>query len=312
MGARQPQTGLASYLTEAPFDQDLNLTPNGNISFHWSNWRTSSEYIKDQVKTDSPKHRQKLAALSRELDKLKKKTIWLKNKHKTLKSSMYDLYESYLDPRIRMTWFDREDEILVSTHNESGPYITLSSMRWMDKDTFASFVRRKLITDYVPQRNFRVGLDIPISVSFDNSPLTKTTFHLNQASELGLVIKVNSLSDITKALNSQVMYINMDLTPFHETMENSFHKIIKTFSEADFEEGELRTEDANFSLNASVLRDYGNYDNIKASDGKSFYIFVKYEDLNGLNPEGEIKTIFNSFVRSMEKQLEKEMKKVAA
>jgi len=173
-------------------------------------------------------------------------------------------------------------------------------------------VRRKLITDYVPQRNFRVGLDIPISVSFDNSPLTKTTFHLNQASELGLVIKVNSLSDITKALNSQVMYINMDLTPFHETMENSFHKIIKTFSEVDFEEGELRTEDANFSLNASVLRDYGNYDNIKASDGKSFYIFVKYEDLNGLNPKGEIKTIFNSFVRSVEKQLENEMKKVAA
>ncbi|MCO4795618.1 MAG: hypothetical protein KC493_18005 [Bacteriovoracaceae bacterium] len=311
MGKRSATSGLANYLSEAPFDHSLNLTPNGYINFHWANWKPSCDFVKKQVKADSETHKQKLVALSRELEKLKKKTIWLKNKRKTLKSSMYDLYESYLDPRIRMTWFDREDEILVSTHNESGPYITLSSMRWMEKDTFASFVRRKLITDFVPQRSFRVGLDIPVSVSFDNSPLTKTTFHLNQASESGLVIKVSSLSDITKALNSQVMYVSMNLQPFHQNLDTGFHEIIKAFSEVDFEDREIQEKEANFTLNSSVLRDYGNYDNIKASDGKSFYIFVKYEDLIGLNPEGEVKDIFNSFVGKVEKQLQKEMKKVA-
>lgn len=312
MGKRVPTAGLANYLHEAPLDQPLNLTPNGYIQFHWANWKPSCDYIREQIKVESPKHRQKLAALSRELEQLKKKSIWLKNKHKTLKSSLFELYESYLDPRIRMTWFDREDEILVSTHNESGPYITLSSMRWMDKDTFASFVRRKLITDFVPQRTFRVGLDIPVSVNFDNSPLTKTTFSLNQASEQGLVIKVNSVSDITKALNSHVMYLTFNLRPFYDSLETPFHEIVKTFSEMDFDDENIdQKSEANFILNSRVLREYGNYDNIKSSDGKSFYIFVKYDDLAGVGPEGEIKDIFNSFVKKVEDQLLKEMKKVS-
>ena len=312
MGTKQSITGLASYLREASFNEELNLTSNGHISFHWANWETTSNYMKAQINANSPEHHQKLESLCHELDKLKNKTIWLKNKYKTLRSSLYDLYESYLDPRIRMRWFDREDEILVSTHNESGPYITLSSMRWIDKKTFASFVRRNLITSYIPQRNFRVGLNIPISVTFDNFPLSTTTFYLKQASEEGVVIEISDLSDITKALHSRIMYLKINLAPFYETIENNFHQIVKTFSIANFNEHESPGVVANLSLTARVLRDEENYANIKASDGKSFYIFVRYNDLNELNPKSKIKNTFNHFVKSVKEQLEEEMKEIAA
>lgn len=299
-------TGIINYLKEAPLSDQLLLTNNGILSFHWANWKNSRDFLKstiDKLATDP-----KIELVNTELEQLKYKPIWLKNKRRSIKSNLYELYENYLDPRIRMTWFDREDEILLSTHNESGPYMALTSMRWIDKTIYTAFVHRKMLLEFVPRRSFRVGLNMEVTALFNNSPLTQVNVIIHQATSKGLILKFENGRDISRALNSKVMNISLNLLPIVKSKNADFPGIIKAFGQMkkkDFQKGSTE-----LVILSDVFHKFGNKDSIKSADGNNFFIFVPFSEIMGLDKETNIEECFQNILTKIEMQFTKELEEV--
>ncbi len=298
---------LIEYLDQASLDADFNLSSNGLLSFHWSNWGGSCAYMKNQMRKceDLSLKNNRIKDLNNCLDELKNKPIWLKNRQRCLETTFYNLYENYLDPRIRGTWFDREEEILISTHTQSGPYITLSSMRWIDKKVYTSFVRRKMLTDFVPNRSLRLNLEIPIAIYFNHSPLNKGEVILHQATEKGITLKFNHSVEMTKALNSKSLKLSLNINPFIEMGNRPYPEMIQHFSQ--FKKEDFKKNLTDIVLNTDIFSKYGNKNNIRSSDGKEFFIFLQYSDLIGLSDHFKMDKFFHGLIGELEKQFMKEI-----
>jgi hypothetical protein len=131
---------LAEYIGKKELHERLNLAHN--ISFHWANWDQTCMIQRKMYKNFNQNFH--LSKLNNALNELKSRPVWLCNKVKVIKSDLYSIYESYLDSRLRLTWFERKDEILFSLDSEQGPYFTLTSMKWLDKEIYSKFVLRKI------------------------------------------------------------------------------------------------------------------------------------------------------------------------
>ena len=134
---------LKDYLGKKDLSENLDLT-NG-LYFHWANWDETCLAQRKHYKSFN--NNLNLSKLNTELTSLKTRPVWLCNKVKVLKTDLYALYESYLDSRLRMTWFERKEEILFSIDSEQGPYYSLTTMKWLDKKIYSKFVLRKILLD---------------------------------------------------------------------------------------------------------------------------------------------------------------------
>ena len=183
------------YLKNRDLTELHHFEPTETISFHWANWESTSSFIRDLNEKD-PNQQERVAALHKELLALKEIPVWLKSKRGQISSTLYDLYECYCDPRLRIHWFDREVEILVSLHNDAGPFQALSHMRWFDRNIYSQFVYLRLLGKRIPQRSFRLGLNIPIQARNNGSPINALDGKVHQISEHGMVLHFNQMSSL--------------------------------------------------------------------------------------------------------------------
>ncbi|MBP9682932.1 MAG: hypothetical protein KBD76_16145, partial [Bacteriovorax sp.] len=151
---------LKDYLGAKELTEHLRLT--GELSFHWANWDQTCLVQRKHYKNFNNNFH--LMKLNQKLQGLKNRPIWLCNKVKVMKSDLYSLYESYLDSRLRLTWFERKDEILFSFESEHGPYYTLTSMKWLDNDLYSQFVMKKILLEQYTLRSFRLNASIPVAL----------------------------------------------------------------------------------------------------------------------------------------------------
>ncbi len=302
---------LIEYLEFSPFESSLFLTPNRILSFHWSNWEKTCEFFRDRME-NCEITQSRLEALNLELDDLRRWKVWLKSKSKMISASLYNLYEAYLDPRLRSTWFDRKEEVLVSLHNESGPYITLSSMRWIDKEIYALFVQRKILTDFVKTRKFRLNTELPVRVYFDDQTVTNVSMCMHQISGDGMLIRIDNVKDLNRFVFSQSVCLEFNTIAFEKSFERDAKAIINAFSRVelnDFRSSSL----VKVRLNKEVLKKYNNTQNLKTSDGKNYFIFAKFDDFESLSPhKKDIFTKIKGVVDLLEDHFQSELQKNAA
>ena len=299
---------MKRYFNRSDFSDSLPLTSNGVLSFHWANCEMTCDLQKEKIE-HSALAKQKLQLLEEELQELKNWKIWMKCKASSIECSLYDLYESYLDPRMRINWFNRQDEILVSLHNEAGPFVALSSMRWIDKDIYTLFVYRKILTGHMTKRDFRLSLDVPMQVYFDDKTLEPSLMTMCQASRNGVLIKINGQKDLNKLLASKQMSFRFNSRAFYQSEDKEAPEVILNFSRENFSpsDGEQEVE---LKLDKEILRLYGNYENMKSSDGKSYYLFVKYEDFVCQGPQKNFTHAMRSMVETLEKYLKESIAEI--
>ncbi|MBT3584438.1 MAG: hypothetical protein HN509_06010 [Halobacteriovoraceae bacterium] len=307
---RQKAQLFLDYLKEQELGESLPLTENNTISFHWANWFRTCNYVKDHM-AKSKKSKKRLLNLEEELSEFKKSTIYMKSREKSLKASLFDLYHSYLDNRIRVTWFDRQQETLVSGHNESGPYVTLTSMRWYDKEVFAAFVRKKILTQNIPCRSLRISADIPMNCQYDKSSLTNSDIGLHQLTASGMILKFNGENTLSKLKSCDLFEINLPLEPFVKTSSWDYAKSMNYLSKVDFEnyseELKIRCE-----ISAEVLCKYGNGKNIRSANKNDFFLFIPYADIECINSGESLERIFGSLITKAEDFFTASLKNKAA
>ncbi len=301
-------TSFVEYLKSEALVKDYFLTKNKNLSFHWANWSETCEYQKDFLFSDVS-NEMKLKNLNDELFELKKTEVWLKNKRGCVKMSLYDVYEGYLDNRLRMTWFER-DGILMSFENEAGPYMSLANMKWFNKNIYAAFMFKKLLTKPIPFRGFRVGMEAPIEGKFDNSPLNSVLLRLHQASEFGVILKVEGKNNLAKLENSETIQLEIDVTPFLETKDGNFEDIISSFEKYNFETNKGKNRKI-VNLSTNIMKKYNNDRNAVSGGGEHFYFFVPYTELFKAPQHQELQAIFSNFVKKVKDELDSELKKAA-
>lgn len=265
------------YLDNGPLVGKHNLTPNGNLSFHWANWDRSCEYQKGLL-FKNKKQTKRLKNLERDLEKYKEQKAWLSIKRERYEVSLYDLYKGYLDPRLRTNWFDIHAETLVSLDSVSGPYVTLHSMRWFNKEIYEKFVYLKILSQYMPLRSFRLGVDIPVVGIADDSPLKSFEMNLYQLSKHGAVFKISGQKNITNLFESKSATLKFNLHPFKETMNAGAKDLIKHFSKIDFS---IINEDEliEVRIEENILSAFGNNEVARATNGNDHFLFIPYKSM---------------------------------
>ena len=265
------------YIKSSSLRKSLHLTSNGLLSFHWANWEKTCLYLKRKLENNCAETTHKYELILQEIDELKKTPIWLKGKRKIVQATVCDLYQAYLDPRMRHHWFDNTDEIQVSLIHEAGPYIMLSSMRWLDFDTYTLFVRAKILSDSIMLRKFRLTLDIPVLIYFDDSPLHQSYITFCQGSEDGVLMRIEKHADLLKMVRSSKINLEIPLSYFIKSQGCTVPEIINIFSSISSTEMK-KSEQISMSLKTSLLSSYDNMKNIKRSSGECYYFFARYQD----------------------------------
>lgn len=284
-----PRT-LKDYLGSRDLTEHLKLTKE--LSFHWSNWDLTCLAQRKHYKNFNNNHH--LTRLNQTLQELKNKPVWLCNKVRVIRTDLYSLYESYLDSRLRLTWFERKDEILFSYEGEQGPYFTLTSMKWLDKDIYSQFVLRKILIEHYTLRSFRLNAIIPLHFKLDNDVnIYENKVVIHQMSDVGFIFKIMDKNFLNKMKNSHMMELKIPIAPFIKTELMSLED---TFMRIDQHEINIPGDAMTYRLDARILNYYGNLNNAKRSTEDEFYIFARYEDLMPFDHDTELKNVFAPLV----------------
>lgn len=232
--------------------------------------------------------------MNQALNELKSKPVWLCNKQKVIRTDLFSLYESYLDSRLRLTWFERKEEILFSYDSEQGPYYTLTSMKWLDKDIYAQFVMRKILLEHYTLRSFRLNATIPVLFKMDNDVQTyKDKVEIHQLSEMGFIFKISDKNFLNKIKNSHMLELTIPVAPYKKIDALAMEEVFKRI---DQHEIKVERDSMLFKLESRILNFYGNLNNAKRSSDEEFYIFARYEDLLPDGHETELRNVFAPLV----------------
>ena len=293
-GIVNPQS-LRDYLGSRDLTEHFKLTKD--LSFHWANWDETCLIQRRHYKNFNNNYH--LMKMNQTLNVLKAKPVWLCNKMKTIKTDYFSLYESYLDSRLRLTWFERKEEILFSFESEAGPYFTLTSMKWLDKDIYSQFVMRKILLEHYTLRSFRLNATIPIHFKMDNDVNTyfdKVGIH--QISELGFIFKIADKNFLNKIKNSTMLELTIPITPYNRPDTMSITEVFKNINQHEFS---VERDSMLYRLESRILNFYGNFNNAKKSTNEEFYIFARYEDLLPDGHGTELKNVFATLVGKTKK-----------
>lgn len=289
-GIVNPQS-LKDYLGSRDLTEHLRLTKE--LSFHWANWDQTCLAQRRHYKNFNNNFH--LMKMNQALQELRSKPVWLCNKIKIIKTDLFSLYESYLDSRLRLTWFERKEEILFSYDSEQGPYYTLTSMKWLDKDIYAQFVMRKILLDHYTLRSFRLNATIPVQFKLDNDVQTyKDKVEIHQLSEMGFIFKISDKNFLNKIKNSHMLELTIPVAPYNKKIDTM--GIEDVFKRIDQHEYSFERDSLLFKLEARILNFYGNMNNAKRSSNEEFYIFARYEDLLPEGHETELRNVFAPLV----------------
>jgi hypothetical protein len=284
---------LQNYFEKSELDKDLKLSANGQLKFHWANWNKTCLLQKQRAESDFSK----LEHLDKSLELLKSYPIWYQRNLETIKSNLYELYTSYLDPRLKMTWHDLQSNTQVSLHHESGPYISLTSMRWMDKETYSLFIFRKLLTSYYPMRQFRISSEISLTGEVDHSPLSRIDLKITQFTKKGIIIAINGHNfDKVKNCNSLKLPINL----------KAFSKLRKREDIDKFNACEGCGQQF-LNFHGHSLRETGNLESASFSNGTEYYFFIPYSEIDVVGSTKSAHQLFANFVEILEDIFESEL-----
>ncbi len=297
--------GVGDYLRDleenmkraAHFDKELTLDQDGQFKFHWSNWSSTAKHLKKLFK-NSP---EALKLMHSELEKQKENLVWLKGPKTSLKSNIYELYNFYSDYKVRSVWFSKHQDFLISTHTESGPYITLGELRWLDRALYKTFVYKKMLKNSMSYRTLRVSCELPIVGYFDHHDFNSSPFFITQISSSGLFLKFGGGRNKRELQNSDEIALDIDLRAFQNYLIPGMSQWAKKI-EALGENKVLQV-----TLETSILKKYGNKENLKHEVDGNYFIFVGLDDFIVKGRPFPFAELIGSFIESIEKSFTKEL-----
>lgn len=255
------------YLLSLPLTEQFYFNEEQTgVSFHWSSWDTFCEMISKHPDFEE-RRKELLQEITEKVEPLKEEVIWINSVEKTTKSNLFDLYSLYLDTRVRDEFFGGDKQILYSEISNSGPFHSISTLKWKSKEIYRLFMLDKILKGSCPLRRFRLNLDLDVPIFFDKFPLRNSIVKVEQMTEYGLVLRCAGSKDFFCLSNSNRIKLHFNVEDLNNLLAN--HKI----SVAD-DVNELEV-----SFSPEVIECYGNKKNFTHSREDQIFIFIGFNDL---------------------------------
>lgn len=274
------QESFKEYLTDVRLDNELAITKDKMISFHWSNWNITCRMIKDGPLCLYTKEAI-IDELDNRLETLRTHKIWVNNKLKTIESNVYDLYNFYMDPRVRQTWFGQKQSTLYSDESQKGPFTLLTSLKWKDHETFSYFVYKKILLESHQLRQFRLNSNLPFMMKVDEFEQNDAMGVVRQFNANGMLIHYSGRSLKDKIKNQSQIKIE-----FEKKHMQSILKFLEV-SEWPFE------EKCTFTVPASELT---NHFKLGEFEGSDFFVFIPFHVVEGQQSARYMVNLFKDLV----------------
>lgn len=274
---KQTKEKLDHYLFNNKLNELCYFADNQVVGFHWANDKVAADYFREMYGNNSIKFNERVEVLRSEIETLRHVNIWLMSKRGQLKTTIYDLYQCYLDPRLKHQWFDLGD-ILVSTQHEAGPFCSIKSMRWFDKEIFSKFIYLKMLENSVFQRSFRINFNIPLEMRADGSPFGAIPGQISQMNDYGLLVHFANGNPIKEWSHREVSFLKKPI-------------LIDTEQSHDiFCSSEWGSALENFSMRGDLLA-HKLGDGLRRQGENSHFVFIPFEELTMLSSKGHDQSV---------------------
>jgi len=291
------------YLKEAPLRSNYYLNDQKTLSFHWANWKETCLFQKENLFKEGTQIK-KLEGLYNELETLKEIIVWIKSPEKTLKTTMFDLYEFYLDSRVRLYWFSESSKVMFSIDNEIGPYNPLNTKKWFNIDIYRAFLYRKILTKFMPYRSFRLGMNLSFDCYFDSMKNDHSTMCIHQISEFGIILKIKDKKDLNRFKNGHQLQIDLELEQFNSSKNMDYQKTLEYLSTNNKKVDNPRDKSV-FMLDTKLINFYSNDVNLSDGHSHDLFIFARYEDFKNQHSILSLKDVFIPLIKKVETHFKK-------
>lgn len=256
---------LEDYIADPKLFESIQLFDDGPYSLHWSNWSKLIEAMKDR-------HSNGISSMSidevkEELEAFKEIPVWLVNKKGEMETTLFDLYNFYIDPRLKHLWFDVNKQTLISLKHKAGPFMHLHSMRWVDHDIYKLFVYDRLLTNLsLSHRDFRMNTNLKAKFSFWNSILKPVDGQIVQLSRKGILVSIEGHKNFLSL--SQADQISLSAEVGGLLSANG-----KNYDEFDEAICQSKKKSIKIDFDENIFKDLNALETCK---GETYYIFVPF------------------------------------
>jgi len=302
---------LRNYFDCDDFGSSISLGKNSSLSFHWANCSTTCLYERNEAQQ---KHRGKhrLTRLLNFLERFKDTPVWIRGPIETKKITLFELYDWWTMGQSRQNVNTESQNMLVSLHNQAGPFVPIHSLRWFNPDEYRLFVLKKILTGPMTLRQFRLNTDIPVVGFFHEQDVDSFKLGIHQILPSGILFKAQGASFRIKFSHND--YLNL-VIPAHELIsckEIPTPEIKEFFDQIDLSAPRKETR-LNVRLSRRILYFYGNHEGLEIEKGGHHFFFAKFEDFENQH-EGlsvSIKDIFKPVVNKYQEFLLSSLKLAA-
>lgn len=253
-------------------EDEVYLSDNGNVVFHWADFYETCELIKNSIYA-RPEVKADFSVKEKSLNKLKLISVWIKSLKKVHQTTMYDLYEHAVQSRLGLN-----GESQVSFISSTGPFKKMAITDCFNREIYKDFVLISLLKDKLPRRDYRLRLKSKVLLQYGSDFSKSTLIGLEQLTMHGMLFSVDSeeyLTFISKQTNLKFLIDSLTLKSSLDKNLSELNQFLSQFAFNLFyssrHEDAIRCQLKDFSVQTS----FDFYQNRKV------YLFISYDKLIG-------------------------------
>lgn len=256
---------LEEYIADPKLFESIQLFEDGPFSLHWSNWSELIKAMKERhINGDSS---MSVDEVKQELEAFKEIPVWLVNKKGEMETTLFDLYNFYIDPRLKHLWFDVNKQTLISLKHKAGPFMHLHSMRWVDYDIYKLFVYDRLLTNLsLSHRDFRMNTNLKAKFSFWNSILKPVDGQIVQLSRRGILVSIEGHKNFLSLSQADQISLSAEVGGLLGAHGKSYEEIDEVIVSS-------RSKNIKIDFDENIFKDLNA---LEACKGETYYIFVPF------------------------------------
>lgn len=304
---------ITKHLEQDNLYHDLKINQTGSLSFHWADW-VETCLLQSHITNSDYALSKRMGDLKDNIEMLKFTPVWLDKSGRRIKATLYELYQSYFDPRMRMILFEGpKDRFLVSLQGPQGPFIDVPSLRWFDKDIYLNFVFLGLIKKNMPFRKFRLRFNAPADfISKDQNLFSMIKISCHQITREGIIWTLPR-SSITKILEFSNLIFKVNFSSMLKEVMDLYGPLTSNalfIPSANANPDELR-EFNTFTIDlAKCLKHNKDITSTKEISKQDFFIFTRFEAFEPIAENNFLNKVLQPLIKNLESNFMEQVEKI--
>jgi hypothetical protein len=259
-------------------EDEIYLSDNGNVVFHWADFYETCELIKNSVYA-RPEVKADFSLKEKSLNKLKLISVWIKSLKKVHQTTMYDLYEQAVQSRFNFSnSLGLNGDAQVSFISSTGPFKKMAITDCFNKETYKDFVLISLLRDKLPRRDYRLRLKSKVLFQYGLDFSKSSLMGLEQLTMNGMLFSVDC-EEYSNFISKQTdLKVLIDSSTLKSSLGKNLTELNQFLSQFAFNLFySSRYEDSILCQ----LKDFSVQTSFDFYQNKKIYLFISYDKLSG-------------------------------